>query len=43
MLPGSIAVAQTSSVKGDVNANLDEHLRLTDLELIPLIIQEEDP
>jgi predicted amidohydrolase len=27
----SIAVAQTRPVKGDVNANLDEHLRLTEL------------
>jgi predicted amidohydrolase len=31
MLPTSIAVAQTCPVKGDVNANLDEHLRLTEL------------
>lgn len=31
MLPTSIAVAQTCPVKGDVNVNLDEHLRLTEL------------
>jgi len=30
-LPRSIAVAQTCPIKGEVNANLDEHLRLTEL------------
>lgn len=30
-LPRSISVAQTRPVKGDVSANLDEHLRLTEL------------
>ena len=30
-LPRSIAVAQTCPVKGDVNANVDEHLRLAEL------------
>lgn len=30
-LPRSISVAQTRPVKGDVEANLDEHLRLTEV------------
>ena len=30
-LPRSIAVAQTCPVKGDVTANLDEHLRLIEV------------